>query len=81
MTGQAFSLMGPQPATMAYLVDLLSCEILEVGVGGHDNGNSIGMFIIKAPWKAVSSAMTHNTDYGVMVQSMCMSNNAMRGNT
>ena len=48
ITGQAFNLMEPQPDPLAYLVDLLLREILEVGVGGH-GGNPIGVFTEKAP--------------------------------
>jgi len=80
VTGQAFSFMGPQPDTLAYLVDLLSREILEVGVAGHDSQWKLDRPVYQAPWHAINSATTH-TDYGVVVQSMCMSNNAMRGNT
>jgi hypothetical protein len=36
MSKQAFSYMEPRPCVLTYLVDLLSREILEVGVGGHD---------------------------------------------
>jgi len=81
--GASVQSYGISTRTLTYLVDLLLREILEVGVGGHDGGNSIGLFIGKAPWHTVriNSAMTHNTDSGVVVQSMRMSNNAMRGNT
>ena len=81
ITGQGFNRTEPQPDALAYLVNLFLREVLEVAVGGHDSGNPIGVFIKKGPGHAVNSATTHNTDSGVVVQSMCMSNNAMRGNT
>jgi hypothetical protein len=70
---QGLSRTEERPCTLTYLVNLLLCQILKVGVVDHDGGRRHGRLFTRTD--GAVTAMSQNINSGV-VQLMRMSNNA-----